>query len=334
MRQESSATPTATIAPSTLPNFHDVLRARARIAPYLPRTLLIHYPALDELLGATVYVKHENTQPVGAFKVRGGLNFMAQLAPEERKRGVITASTGNHALSIAYAAHVFGVPAQVVMPQGANPNKVAAVRALGTEVILTGENFDAARAHAEHLAGQHGSRYVSPVDPQLIAGVATETLEMLEDQPDLTAIFVPVGSGTGAVGACIVAETVSPGLAVIAVQSQAAPAAQHSWRDGVVRSAPVRTFAEGVATGVGFEFTQQRLRTSLRDFLLVSDEEIRCAMRLLVTHAHTLAEGAGAASLAAAMQQRDRFRGQKVGVVLSGGNVEVEHLRRALGGEA
>jgi len=291
---------------------------------------MFHYPALDALIGATVYVKHENTQPTGAFKVRGGLNFMAQLTREERERGVVTASTGSHGLSIAYAAASSGVVACVVMPEGANPNKAAALRALGAEVVFYGGNFDEARLYGEHLAREHGYRYVNPVDGHLIAGVATETLEMLEDEPDLTAVFLPVGSGTGATGACIVKEAVKPELQVIAVQSEAAPAAYESWHHGDIRSASNQTFAEGIATGIGFEFTQQVLRRALTDFVLVKDDDLRRAMGQLVAYAHSLSEGAGAAPLAGLYRVREQFVGQKVGIVLTGSNVEVSHLRSAL----
>ena len=189
-----------------IPKFKDVLVAQRQIRPYLPRTPLHGYPAINNLVGTEVYIKHENYQPIGAFKVRGGINLISQLSPGERARGVITASTGNHGQSLAFAARLFGVKARIVVPERANPGKVAAMQGMGAEVIFHGPNFDEARRHCEALADEQGYRYVHSGDePLLIAGVATEVLEMLEDQPDLQVILVPVGGGSGAAGACLVA---------------------------------------------------------------------------------------------------------------------------------
>src|SRR5262245_28134389 len=313
------------------PTFHDVLAAQRRIRPYLARTPLHSYPALNELLGTEVYVKHENYQPVGAFKVRGGINLISQLLPEERARGVIAASTGNHGQSVAYAARLFGVAARIVVPERANPGKVAAMQGMGAEVIFYGDSFDAARLHCEALASEHGYRYFhSGNEPLLIAGVATETLEMLEDQPELDTIIVPIGGGSGAAGACIAAHGVSANIRVIGVQAEAAPAAYQSWRQRQVVEAPNQTFAEGLSTGVGFALPQAILQEQLDDFVLVGEDEILRAMVWMVERAHTLAEGAGAAALAAAYRLRDELRDKRVGLVCSGGNTSLEHLRRAL----
>ena len=313
------------------PTFRDVLAAQRRIRPYLARTPLHSYPALNELLGTEVYVKHENYQPVGAFKVRGGINLISQLPPEERERGVIAASTGNHGQSVAFAARLFGVTARIVAPERANPGKVAAMQGMGAEVIFHGDGFDAARLHCETLAKQHGYRYIHSGDePLLIAGVATEALEMLEDQPELDVIFVPIGGGSGAAGACIAAHAVNRAIRVIGVQSDAAPAAYRSWRNRALVEAPSHTFAEGLATGAPFALPQQILREQLDDFVLVGDDAIRQAMVWMIERAHTLAEGAGAAPLAAAYHLRETLRGKKVGLVCSGGNTSIEHLRQAL----
>ena len=179
----------------------DVLEAKRRIGPYLRPTPLYPYAGLDDLLGAEVWVKHENHQPVGAFKVRGGVNLVSQLGEDERRRGLIAASTGNHGQSVAYAARLFGVTARVCVPEEANPVKLAAMRAQGAELIEHGADFDAAREHCARLAAEHGYRYVhSGNEPQLIAGVGTETLEILEDRPDVDVIVVPIGGGSGAAG--------------------------------------------------------------------------------------------------------------------------------------
>jgi threonine dehydratase len=194
-----------------MPTLADVLEARRRISPHLRPTPLFGYASLDELLGAEVFVKHENHQPVGAFKVRGGVNLVSQLSADEREQGVIAASTGNHGQSIAYAARLFGVAATICVPEGANPVKVASMRGLGAELVVHGLDFDDAREHCERLAGEDGHRYVhSGNEPLLIAGVATETLEILEDQPEIEVIVVPIGGGSGAAGACIVTKAVKP----------------------------------------------------------------------------------------------------------------------------
>lgn len=317
--------------PLKAPTFQDVLAAKARLRPYLARTPLHNYPALDALVGTEVWVKHENYQPVGAFKVRGGINLVSQLSEEERRRGLIAASSGNHGQSIAYAGRLFGVKARIVVPLAANPGKVAAMQGMGAEVIFYGERFDQAKLHCEGLAREHGYRYVHSGDePLLIAGVGTETLEMLEDQPGLEAIVVPIGGGSGAAGACIVAKAVNPALRVIGVQSEASPAAYHCWRERRLVEAPNLTEAEGLATGQGFALPQAILWQLLDDFVLVSDREIARAMVWLLERAHTLAEGAGAAALAAAYKLRAELAGKKVGIVCSGGNVSLAQLRAAL----
>src|SRR6266487_453320 len=314
-----------------IPNFHDVLEARRRIRPYLARTPLYSYPAINELLGTGVYIKHENYQPIGAFKVRGGINLISQLSQEERERGVIAASTGNHGQSVSYAARLFGVSSRIVVPEGANPGKVAAMQGMGSEVIMHGETYDEAREYCEALAQEHGYRYIhSGNEPLLIAGVATVALEMLEDEPGLDTIIVPIGGGSGAAGAGIVVDTLSPATRVIGVQSRSAPAAFESWHQHSLVPAPNRTIAEGLATGTAFELPQTIMWEHLDDFILVSDEEIMQAMVWMIERAHTLAEAAGAASLAAAYRLRTAFKEKKVGIVCSGGNTSLEHLKRAL----
>jgi threonine dehydratase len=261
-----------------VPTLADVLEARRRILPHLRPTPLFGYAGLDELLGAEVLVKHENHQPVGAFKVRGGVNLISQLSAEERKRGVIAASTGNHGQSIAYAARLFGVQATICVPEQVNPVKVAAMRGLGAELVFHGRDFDDARQHCEQLAKEHGYRYVhSGNEPLLIAGVATETLEILEEQPHTDVIVVPVGGGSGAAGACIVTKAINPAIRVIGVQSDAAPAAFRSWRERRLVEDRMNTWAEGLATRTAFELPQQILWRWLDDFVLVSDDEIRAA---------------------------------------------------------
>ena len=314
-----------------IPTFQDVLHARRQIHPYLKRTPIYSYPTINALVGTEVFIKHENYQPVGAFKVRGGINLISQLSPQERERGVIAASTGNHGQSVAYAARLFGVRAIIVVPEKANPGKVAAMEGMGAQVIKRGAIYDESKLHCEELARAHGYRYIhSGNEPLLIAGVGTEALEMLEDQPDLDIIFVPIGGGSGAAGVGIVAHAINPSIRVIGAQSEASPAAYETWKQHRLVTAPNRTFAEGLATGVAFELPQAIMREHLHDFLLLTEEEIMRAMLWMIERAHTLAEPAGAASLAAAYHLRKKLSGKKVGIICSGGNTSLEHLRLAL----
>jgi threonine dehydratase len=294
------------------------------VRPHLEPTPFRHYPGLSALTGAETWVKHENFQPTGAFKVRGGINLVSRLDEDARRRGVIAASTGNHGQSVAYAARLFGVSAIICAPAAANRLKVASMEELGAEVVLHGERYDQAREHCEELARRHGYRYVhSGNEPLLIAGVATHTLEMLESRPDLDVIIVPIGGGSGAAGACVVAKAANPALEVIGVQSEEAPAAFLSWRGRRLVEAPNRTAAEGLATATAFELPQMVLRDHLSDFVLVSDAEIRRAVVLMLEWTRTLVEAAGAAPLAAAIKLRERL-------VCSGGNITPEQLRDLL----
>jgi threonine dehydratase len=241
---------------------------------------------------------------------------------------VITASTGNHGQSIAFAAHLFGVRAIVCVPEAANPVKLASMRGLGAEIVEHGRDFDDAREHCEALAAEHGYRYIhSGNEPHLIAGVGTETLEILEREPELDALIVPIGGGSGAAGACIVADALRPDLEVIGVQSEAAPAAYRSWRDGRPVADEMRTTAEGLATRVSFELPQRILRERLEDFVLVSEDEIRSAMLNMLERTRNLVEAAGAAPLAAALKLRDRVAGKRIALVASGGNATLDQLR-------
>lgn len=317
----------------TPPNLSDVLEARKRLAPFLGNTPFRRHRSLENELGCEVFVKHENHNPTGSFKVRGGISLVSQLGPDEKSSGIISASTGNHGQSIALAGSIFGVKTTIVVPEESNPTKIAAIRTLGAEVIHHGADFDEARKHVEELSKKRGARYIhSANEPLLIAGVATYALEMLEAEPDLDVVLVPVGGGSGAAGCSLVMKTLAPHVQVIAVQAEAAPAAHLSWKEGRLKEARCSTFAEGLATRAGFELTQRMLREYLDDFVLVGEEELRDAILTYLEKTGTLAEGAGAASLAAAVKIRDRLQSKKVGLVLSGGNLSVEKLRRTLSG--
>src|SRR5438067_9290716 len=296
------------------PTFQDVLAARVRIRPHLAATPLRRYPALERLTGTETWVKHENHQPTGAFKVRGGVNLVSQLDDATRSRGLVTASTGNHGQSIAFAARLFKTTAIVCAPRDANPVKVTAMEDLGAEVVLIGKDFDEAREHCEELAEKHGYRYVhSGNEPHLIAGVGTHTLEVLEEQPDIEVVIVPVGGGSGAAGACIVAKAINPKTQVIGVQSAQAPAAHDAHQERKLVERPNATIAEGLATRTTFELPQQILWELLDDFLLVEDAELKVTTRLMIEGTRTLVEAAAAAPLAAARDPRlqPRLKGKK-----------------------
>ena len=328
----SAAHPPATSPPvPDPPTLRDVLAARRTLAAHLEPTPVRTYAPLDAATGACVVVKHENLQPTGAFKVRGALTLLLGLPDAERARGVVAFSTGNHAQAVAYAARATATPCTVVMPTDPNPTKARAVRDLGARLVLHGATFDDAREHATALAAASGARLVSAAnEPPLVAGVATAYLELLEQAPDLDALVVPVGGGSGAAAACLVASALAPGLEVVAVQSTAAPAVHDSWRAGTLRAVPSTTRAEGLATGCGFALTQAVLREHLDDFVLVDDDAIDRAAGLFLTGARTVAEAAGAAGLAAVLADPDRFAGRRVGVVCTGGNASPDELRRVL----
>ncbi|MEW9527248.1 threonine/serine dehydratase [Microbispora sp. NPDC049125] len=310
-------------------DIRDVLQARPLVARHLPETPMWSYPVLDALVGAEVFVKHENVQPTGAFKVRGGITLLDRMP--DRDRGVLTYSTGNHAQSIAYAARLYGVPCSIVMPESPNPAKVAAVEALGATVTVAGATMVEAAGHARELALREGKRLVSPAEePDIIAGVGTLYTEVFAARPDLDTVFVPVGSGSGAAAACVVAQALAPGCRIVAVQSAAAPAAHDSWRLGELVSRPVKTVVDGLATGSAFPMPQAVMRDGLADFVLVTDDEIDAAQRILLTEAHTLAEGAGAAALAGLMARREEYAGRRVAVVCTGGNAGPAELGRML----
>ncbi len=314
------------------PNLLDIVQAAERIKPYMNPSPLYTYPTLNEYLGFTAYIKHENYNPTGAFKIRGGINLISQFSPEEKKRGVITASTGNHGQSIALASRIFGVEAHICVPKGANPIKVAAIRMHGAVIHEYGKDFDEAVENGQRLAKEHGYRFInSGNEPLLIAGVGTIGLEIMEQQPDIDVVISPVGSGTGAGGTATAIKTLKPEVKAISVQAEKAPSIYMSYKSGKVESTPTaETFADGLATRNAFELPLGILRSQVDDFILVSEEKMRHAIKLYLEHCHTVAEGAGAASLAAAVKLKDQLKGKKVALVLSGGNITFDELMRSI----
>ncbi len=314
-----------------LPTLAEVYRAKHVIEGRLPRTPLLRNPHLSRLLACEAYLKLENLMPIGAFKVRGGVYLAATLSEEARSRGIIGASTGNHGQSLAYGANLFGVRCVIAMPRRANALKVESIRALGAEVEFHGANFEEARVWAERFAGREGMRYVHHANtPELIAGVATMSLEIVEELPEVDVIITPIGGGSGALGHCLVAKALRPGVQVIGVQAAGAPAAYRCWQERKLQRAPIATAAEGLATGQAYYTPIKTFIDRLDDMLLVSEEEMREAVVLLLRSAHQVAEQAGAAATAAALKLGDRIKGKKVAIILSGGNLTVEGLRRVL----
>jgi len=311
------------------PTLHDIYAARERIQPVIRRTPLMRHPLLAAETGLDILVKHENHNPTGAFKVRGGLNLIGTLSAAER-RGVITATTGNHGQSIALACQRERVPCTIVTPIGNNPEKNAAMRSYGAELLEFGRDFDEARERVEQLVQERGLRYVhSANEPMLLAGVGTYALEIFEDMPDVDAVLVPIGGGSGACGCCLVRTALGSRAQVIGVQAERADAFTRSWKGpSRVVGDKADTFAEGMATRVTFDLTFGILQKELNDIVTLSEDELAEGIRLALRTTHNLAEGAGAAALMAAMKLRDRLAGKRVVCVMSGGNIDRATLAR------
>ena len=314
------------------PTLADVRAARERIADVIQPTPLLRHPLLVQELGLDIWVKHENHNPTGAFKVRGGLNLVRSLDVDERSRGVVTASTGNHGQSIAMACQLERVTCTVFVPDDNNPDKNAAMRAFGAIVDEGGRDFDEARERCEEAARRSGARYVhSANEPMLIAGVATYALEIFEQLPDVGVILVPIGGGSGACGNCLMRTFLARDTRVVGIQAASADAFARSWhsRRRVVGDS-ANTFAEGMATRVTFDYTYGILEKALDDVITLSEEELAAGVRLALRTTHNLAEGAGGASLAAAVKLKDQLIGKKVVSVMSGGNLDAVKLQRVL----
>ncbi len=310
------------------PTYEDVLRAAPIVNQHLLPTLLYDWPILGERLGFHFYLKHENHHPTGAFKVRGGVNLVSQLSEEDRARGIIGCTTGNHGQSLAYAARLFGVRCVLVVPERNNPGKSEAMRSLGAELVEHGRDFDDAKAHCEEMTQRHGYRYVhSANEPLLIAGVGTMALEIFDVLPKPDVILVPIGLGSGICGTALVTAVRAPNTNIIGVQSTGAPAVAESWNTGDwVTHDSIHTFAEGLATRAPAEMTLELMRRYVHDVVLVTDDEIREAIRWILEATHNLPEPAGAATTAAAWKLRGQLRGQTVVGILSGGNCDLRVL--------
>jgi threonine dehydratase len=293
-------------------------------------TLAFSWPLIAERLGAEVVVKHENHQPTGAFKVRGGLTYVdALMRREPGTRGIISATRGNHGQSLAFAGRRAGLSVTIVAPQGNSTEKNAAMRALGAELIEYGRDFQAAREEAIRLAGLRGLHMVPSFHRDLALGVSTYTLELLSERPDLDCLYVPIGQGSGVCGCIAARDALGMKTEIVGVQAAEAPAYALSFAAGhAVRTNSADTLADGMATRVPDEEALDVIAKGAARIVLVSDEEIAAAVRAYWTDTHNLAEGAGAAALAAATQERSRIKGRKIGLVLSGANIDFDLFQR------
>ncbi len=316
----------------------DVRTARTRIAPYMPVSPLYTYPLLDEWIGHGIHlsVKHENFNPTNSFKVRNGLAFMAALDPAVRNRGVVAATRGNHGLGLAFAGRIHGVQCTICVPLGNNPDKNAGMRALGARLIEKGRDYDESVLVANRIVEETGATLAhSTNNTDILTGAATLSLEMIEQAPDLDAVVIAVGGGSQAVGAITVARALRPSLKVYGVQAAGASASHDSYHAGrMLTTDSANTFADGLATRSAYELTFPALREGLAGFITVTDAEIAESLRVVLRMTHSLAEGAGATGLAGAYKLREQLDGQRVGVIVSGGNIDAATLGRVLSGAA
>jgi len=317
-------------------DFLDVLDARRRIAPYLVPSPLRRYPTLDAAVGGgiRVHVKHENHLPTNAFKVRNALSVLTRLSAEERRRGIVGATRGNHGQGLAWAGSALGIPVTVCVPEGNNPEKNAAMVGDGATLVEAGRDYDEAVAAADRLVRERGLRLVhSTNDPDVIAGAGTMTVEILEAEPRLDAIVYSIGGGSQAVGGMIAARTLAPSVAIYGVQAAGASAIHDSWHAGrPLSKESAVTIADGLATRNTYPATFEALRAGLAGFVTVEEGEIAEAIRLLLTTTHNVAEGAGAAGLAGLLRLRGELAGKNVAIVISGGNIDRETLNKVLDG--
>lgn len=319
-----------------LPTLAEIEEAAALIRPHVPVTPCYEWPLLNELAGCQVLVKHENHTPVGAFKVRGGFVYLDELRRAQPDvAGVIAASTGNHGQSIAYAARMHGMRAVIVVPWGNNPEKNAAMRALGAELVEHGREFQEALDYSRELAVADKLHAVPSFHPWLVRGVATYALEMFRQVPDLDVVFVPIGLGSGICGVAAARAALGVNTKIIGVVSAHAPAYALSFHERrFVTQSSQTTVAEGVACSTPNALALEWVREHADDVVTVTDDEALAAMRAFIESTHQIAEGAGALSLAAIQKHRSQLAGRRVGCVLSGGNASLHLLKRALPGDA
>lgn len=318
----------------SLPKLDEMERAAELISKHMPPTPQYRWPLLDELAGTEVWVKHENHTPVGAFKIRGGIVYMEALAREQPGvKGVVGATRGNHGQSMGFAAKIVGLEAVVVIPRGNSPEKNAAMRALGVELIEDGEDFQEACVHADRLAVERDLHRLPSLDRKLVCGVGTYCLEFLRGTPELDTVYVPVGMGSGICGMMAARDGLGMQTKIVGVVSSGAPAYKLSFEAGrKIEHAVTTVLADGMACRSPSQDCLDAMLAGVERVIAVNEDEVAGAMRALFTATHNVAEGAGAASFAALMQEKDAMRGRRVGVVLCGGNVDADVFARVLAG--
>jgi threonine dehydratase len=308
----------------------EVVRARSIVTRFLKPTQLIHYEGLSRAIQADVYIKHENHNPTGSFKIRGGVNLLHHLKQKD-VHGVITFSTGNHGISIATAAAWSGLEAVIVVPKNNNPAKNRAIRETGAELIEAGTTFEEAAETVEALCMERSLYYAHPADePHLINGVGAEFLEIVEDLPDIDVMITPLGAGSEAAAAITTLRAFRPSVEIIAVQAESSPAAYHSWKNKRILSADNNTFAGGFATGKAYQTPFAIYKNGLNDFLLLTEDEIYESMALALYYTHNLAEGAGGSAVMASFKLKNHLKGKKVVLQMSGCNESPREISKAL----
>lgn len=307
----------------------EVVRARSIVKRFIKPTQLIRYEGFSRVIQAEVYVKHENHNPTGSFKIRGSANLLHYLK-QKNINGVTTFSTGNHGLSIATAAVWSGLEAVVVVPENNNPAKNRAIVETGAELIEAGQTFEEAATIVDKLCIEHGLYYAHPADePHLINGVGTEFLEIIEDLPDIDVMIVPIGAGSEAAAAIVTLRAFRPNVEIIAVQAKRSPAAYLSWKEKNILSANNETFAGGFATGKAYNTPFAIYSEGLSDFVLLAESEIYESIGMALHYTHNLAEGAGASTLMAAIKLKEHLKGKKVVLQMSGCNASSEEISTA-----
>lgn len=308
----------------------EVKNAEKVVRENLNQSSLTFYQNLSNLIGGNIYIKHENHNPGGSFKIRGGLNLMHHIK-NHGINGVITFTTGNHGISVATAAKIYDIDATVVVPMGNNPVKNQMIKDAGAKVIEAGKNFEEAAKVVKKLSEEKGLYFIHAADePHLINGVGTEFLEILRDLPNIDVIILPIGGGSELAGAVTVFKELKPEVEIIAVQAEASKAAYLSWKDGKIRSNDNKTFAGGFATGTAFKTPFEIYKNQLSDFILLSENEIKEGMALSLKYCRNLAEGSGASTLMAALKIKDKIKGKNVVLQMSGANCDEKILKEVI----
>lgn len=310
-------------------SFTEVLKARSVVYDYIMPTHLTRYENLSSLIDAEIYVKHENHNPTGSFKVRGGINLLRHLK-NDGIEGVITFSTGNHGLSIAQSAAWLGIKATIVVPENNNPVKNRSIKSTGATLIEAGKTFEEASRIVDDLSDKHSLYYAHPAnEPHLINGVGTEFIEIIESVPDLDTVILPIGAGSEAAAAITVLKTTNPNIQIFAVQAEASSAAYQSWKADKIISSVNSTFAGGFATGIAYEIPFAIWKNGLEDFIVLSEKEIYEGIALAGYYTHNFLEGAGASTIMAAIKLKNLLRGKKVALQFSGCNASPDEINRA-----